>query len=181
MRLYAGTSKQFIDDTIQNQIAEKLKLAFFNYFRYNPSPAEIVSWKNSLRAISQVFQYANLLDHGVMLEYQLPLTSKRLDCLICGKDKHARENAVIIELKQWEKCDEAAGENEVLTWVAGAKREVLHPSAQVGQYKMYLQDTHTAFNLEPDPIVLEACAYLHNYNYYSEDVIFANKFQEKLK
>jgi len=87
MRLYSGTSKQFVQDTIHNQIAEKLKLSFFNYFRCYPSPAEINSWRNSLRSMSQIFQYSNLLDHGVILEYQLPLTSKRLDCMICGKNE----------------------------------------------------------------------------------------------
>ena len=61
MRLFAGTSQQFLQDTIQNQIAEKLKLAFFNYFRYYPSPGEMNSWRNSVRAVSQVFQYANLM------------------------------------------------------------------------------------------------------------------------
>jgi DUF2075 family protein/phage repressor protein C with HTH and peptisase S24 domain len=181
MRLYSGSSGQFIQDTIQNQIAEKLKSAFFNYFRYYPSPAEINSWRNSLRSISQVFQYAELLDHGVILEYQLPLTSRRLDCLICGKDGRKKDNAVIVELKQWEKCEESDKDNEVLTWVGGAKREVLHPSVQVRQYQMYLQDTHTAFNDDIDPIGLEACTYLHNYNYYADDVIFANKFNEALK
>lgn len=181
MRLYSGSSGQFIQDTIQNQIAEKLKSAFFNYFRYYPSPSEVNSWRNSLRSISQVFQYAELLDHGVILEYQLPLTSRRLDCLICGKDDRKKDNAVIIELKQWEKCEESDKDNEVLTWVGGAKREVLHPSVQVRQYQMYLQDTHTAFNDDTEPITLEACTYLHNYNYYAEDVIFANKFSEVLK
>lgn len=180
MRLYAGTSEQFIHDTIQNQIAEKLKIAFFDYYRYNPSPAEVNSWRNSLRSMSQVFQYANLLDHGVILEYQLPLTSKRLDCLICGKDGNKEDNAVIVELKQWDKCDEAAGENELSTWAGGAKRDVLHPSVQVGQYKMYLEDTHTAFNTDHDPILLNACTYLHNYNYYSDDVIFSDKYQGAL-
>lgn len=180
MRLYAGTSEQFIHDTIQNQIAEKLKAAFFDYYRYNPSPAEINSWRNSLRSMSQVFQYANLLDHGVILEYQLPLTSKRLDCLICGKDGNKEDNAVIVELKQWDKCDEAAGENELSTWVGGAKRDVLHPSVQVGQYKLYLEDTHTAFNADHDPVLLNACTYLHNYNYYSDDVIFSDKYQSAL-
>lgn len=29
MKLYSGTSAQFIEDTIQNQIAEKLKTSFF--------------------------------------------------------------------------------------------------------------------------------------------------------
>ena len=181
MRLYSGSSGQFIQDTIQNQIAEKLKSAFFNYFRYYPSPAEINSWRNSLRSISQVFQYAELLDHGVILEYQLPLTSRRLDCLICGKDDRKKDNAVIVELKQWEKCEECDKDNEVLTWVGGAKREVLHPSVQVRQYQMYLQDTHTAFNDDISPIGLEACTYLHNYNYYTDDVIFANKFNDALR
>jgi DUF2075 family protein len=179
MRLFAGTSQQFIQDTIQNQIAEKLRLAFFNYFRFNPSPSEINSWRNSLRAISQVFQYANLVDQGIILEYQLPLSSKRLDCLICGRDASANDNAVIIELKQWDKCEKANGENEVLTWVGG-KREMLHPSVQVGRYKMYLEDTHTAF-YDKNPIALNACTYLHNYNYYSEDVLFSRKFKAALE
>jgi len=101
MRLYSGSSQQFIQDTIQNQIAEKLRIAFFDYFRFYPSPGEITAWRNSLRAIKDIFAMADLYDHGVMLEYQLPLSSKRLDCLICGKDKVQDENAVIIELKQW--------------------------------------------------------------------------------
>jgi len=29
MRLYGGTAQQFILDAVQNQIAEKLRLAFF--------------------------------------------------------------------------------------------------------------------------------------------------------
>ena len=177
MRLYSGTSVQFIQDTVQNQIAEKLKLAYLDQFRHNPSPSEIVSWRNSLRALCLVFQSANLTDHGILLEYQLPLSSKRLDCLISGRDKDHADMAVIIELKQWEKCEEAAGENEVITWVGGSKKEVLHPSVQVGQYRLYLQDTHTAFYEEPNPVHLEACTYLHNYNYYDQDIIFSNKFK----
>lgn len=181
MRLYSGNSNQFILDTVQNQIAEKLRLAFLDYFRYNPSPAEINSWRNSLRSVSQVIEYSSLLDHGVILEYQLPLTSKRLDCMICGRDGGNRDNSVIIELKQWEKCENAEGQNEVLTWVGGAKREVLHPSVQVGQYKMYLEDTHTSFYDGSSPIELSACTYLHNYNYYKEDIIFSQKFRNALE
>jgi uncharacterized protein len=179
MRLYSGTSKQFIEDATQNQIAEKMKWTFFDYFRFYPSDNEIRSWKNSLRAIKDVFQDAKLFDHGVMLEYQLPLTSKRLDCLICGKNGDNRDNGVIIELKQWEKCGNCDGEH-VLTWVGGGNREVLHPSVQVGQYQMYLQDTHTAFHEGSNPIQLSSCAYLHNYNYLSSDVLFDKKFKEYL-
>ncbi|MBI5872023.1 DUF2075 domain-containing protein [archaeon] len=181
MRLYSGSSLQFIEDTVHNQIAEKLKSSFFTYFRYYPSPAEVTSWRNSLRAISQVFQYANLLDHGIILEYQLPMTSKRFDCMICGKDENKVDNAIIIELKQWDKCEESECENEVLTWVGGAKREVLHPSIQVGQYQQYLSDTHTAFYETKKPIILSSCTYLHNYAYNSNDVLFSKKFSVTLE
>ncbi|HSV42544.1 MAG TPA: hypothetical protein VLH13_03935, partial [Methanomassiliicoccales archaeon] len=177
MRLYSGSSGQFIEDTTQNVIAEKMRSSFFEYFRYNPSPNEISSWRNSLRAMSLILSTSKMDDHGIILEYQLPLTSKRLDFLICGKDKERRENAVIIELKQWEKSQMAEGENEVMTYVGGGHREVLHPSAQVGQYMMYLKDTHTAFYDGAAPIGLSACSYLHNYQFVPEDVLFARKFQ----
>ena len=181
MRLFAGTSEQFIQDSIRNEIATKLKDAFFEYYRYNPSPAEINSWRNSLKEISDVFVEADLTDHGVILEYQLPLTSKRLDCLISGKDKNDADNAVIIELKQWSRCREASGDNEVLTWVGGDEREVLHPSVQVAQYTMYLQDTQTAFHSDENPVSLSSCTYLHNYSYDPEDVIFSSKFSDIIK
>lgn len=179
MRLFAGTSEQFLEDTVQNQIAEKLRLAFFGYFRYYPSPSELNSWRNSLRAVSMVFEHAHLTDQGILLEYQLPMTSKRLDCMICGRDANARDNAVIIELKQWDRCESAPGKSEVISWVGG-RRELLHPSIQVRQYKRYLKDTHTAFYEEPNPIILNACAYLHNYSVYSEDILFSQKFEEAL-
>ena len=58
MRLYSGSSSQFLDDTIHNEIGDKLKESFFQYFRYYPSPNEVQSWRNSLRAVSQVFDYS---------------------------------------------------------------------------------------------------------------------------
>lgn len=181
MRLYSGSSQQFITDAIHNQIADKLKTAFFSYYRFNPSPNEVNSWRNSLRAISQVFQHAELNDHGVLLEYQLPLTSKRLDCMICGKDEGNRDHAVIIELKQWDSCSESNSANEVVTWVGGAHRDILHPSVQVGQYQQYLSDVHTAFHEGVDPVVLQACSYLHNYGRKGDDVIFDAKFRDVLE
>ena len=176
-----GTSTQFITDTAHNQIAEKLKRAFSENFRYEPPPSEVNSWRNSLRAVSLVFQQAHLTDHGVILEYKLPLTSRRLDCLVTGRDSNRRDNAVIIELKQWEDCEPAEGDNEVLTWVGGAEREILHPSVQVGQYKMYLQDGHTAFYEGETPILLNACSYLHNYSLSSDDILLWEKFEQAIE
>jgi DUF2075 family protein len=180
MRLYSGTTASLIEDTTKNRIATKLTDAFFHEFRFQPAPSEVNSWRNSLRAISQVFQEGGLLDNGVILEFQLPLTSRRLDCLVTGRNDWSRENAVVVELKQWDKCQDAGGRNEVTTWVGGNLRDVLHPSSQVGQYKTYLEDVHTAF--DPDSgIQLNACSYLHNYSYEPSDVLFADRFKSLLE
>ncbi len=180
MRLYAASSRQFVEDTIQNQIAEKLRLAYFDQYRYQPPASEVGAWRNSLRALKDLVQHAELLDHGVILEYQLPLSSRRLDCLFCGRDSTMRDSSVIVELKQWERCEEADGENEVVTRVGGTEREVLHPSVQVGQYHMYLKDTHTAFHEGASPVDLSACAYLHNYHLEPDDPLLATKFGQTL-
>ena len=52
MRLYSGMSEDFIRDTTRNHIADRLREAFFAYYRYNPSPGEVNSWRNSLRVVS---------------------------------------------------------------------------------------------------------------------------------
>jgi hypothetical protein len=181
VRLYAGPSTHFIRESAHNQIAEKLKSAFFQHYRFEPSPGEVGAWRNSLRATAQILEEGGLRDHGILLEYQLPLTSKRLDCMVCGRGGDGRDRAVIVELKQWERCHEAVGDKMVLTWVGGAERETLHPSVQVGQYQTYLEDTHTAFHEGETPIVLKSCAYLHNYFSAEDDVLFSEAFRPALE
>lgn len=181
MRLYSGYSPDFIKDTTRNQIAEQLKSAFFTYYRYQPSPGEVQSWRNSLRAMKDVMEIADLRDHGVLLEYQLPLSSKRIDCILCGKDSNSHDNAVLVELKQWEKCEATEPNKLVRSWVGGKHRDVLHPSVQVGQYRQYLLDSHEAFHAGDQPVSLSACSYLHNYLPSAADPILAEKFSEVLK
>jgi DUF2075 family protein len=180
VRLYAGTSKDFIDDSVHNRIADKLKDAYFASYRRAAAPGEVNAWRNSLRAISQVFDAGRFDDHGVLLEYELPMSSRRLDCIVTGRNEQLHDNAVIIELKQWEQCEEGDGD-KIVTFVGGAQRDVLHPSAQVGQYKMYLEDAQPVFHEERDPIALRACSYLHNYTPVKNDPILAPKFERLIK
>lgn len=180
MLLYKGTSAEFIEESSRNLIASRLETRFFDVFRFRPSEAEVRSWENSLKQLARVFSGMNLKDHGILLEYQLPLTSKRLDCLISGKDEGNRDQAVIIELKQWEHCRESDGAGEVVTWLQGQERDILHPSVQVGQYALYLDDVNTAF-YENSPVQLSACAYLHNYSLEPDDPVVADKFQQVLE
>jgi len=180
MRLYAGSTIRLFEDVAQHSIADQLKQSYLAYYGYRPSDEEVGAWDNSIAALAGVFEDAGLEDHAVAIEYQLPLTSRRIDCMITGRDDARRDNAVIVELKQWESCEASDCEHEVVTWVGGTKREVLHPSMQVLQYQNYLEDTDTAFYGNPS-IRLGSCAYLHNYCRHQEDVIFNAKFADILR
>lgn len=181
MRLFSGSSDTFISLNINNQIAELLRKEFLKQYGCNPSNNEVMSWRNSLLRMTLILQSANLHDNGVMVEYQLPLSSKRIDVMVTGKDGLGVKNSVIIELKQWERCSLSDIESDyVITWVGGGNRDVLHPSIQVGNYKYYLQENCSAFYEEENPVLLYACSYLHNYNYYQDDPIFDSRFGNAL-
>jgi hypothetical protein len=173
-------STDFVRDTSLNRIATRLSEAFFAYYRYRPSPGEVNSWRNSLRAMAQVLQLSKLRDQGVLLEYQLPQSSKRLDCMVCGRAPQSTDQAVIVELKQWDACEESDVDDVVVTWVGGKHRDVLHPSVQVGQYRQYLADGHSAFHEGDHPVALSACSYLHNYSTLQDDAILAPRFSSRI-
>jgi hypothetical protein len=175
MQLYCGTTSQFVDDTLQNRITGRLEDAFFAHFRYRPSPGEVSSWRNSLGKMCSVVQYARLEDNGLVLEYQLPLSSKRLDFMITGRDARGAANAVIVELKQWSEAHRSSVEGCVATFVAGALRDELHPSVQVGQYHQYLEDFNPVFTA--GDVALSACSYLHNWNFDSRSEFFHARHQ----
>lgn len=181
MRLYSGTSKNFIALNVNNQIADLLKEEFFKQFGYKPSQSEVMSWRNSLFRLSDIMERANLTDQGIMVEYKLPLSGKRIDVIICGKDQDEKKNAVIVELKQWETCSLTDYDSDyVVTWVGGGNRSLLHPSVQVGNYMYYLQDNSTVFYEGSEPIKLSACSYLHNYSISNSDVLTDQRFQNSI-
>ena len=162
--LYWGTTSAFVEHTKQNEIADRLKQAFFDHYGWNPPESEVRSWRNSLKALSNAIELGGLDDHGLLLEYQLPLTSKRLDAMITGHDRDGRPGAVIVELKQW--TDDVAPsrvEGLVTVRYGSGRKETLHPSAQVGQYRQYLADAHETFH--EGNVALRACAYLHDFSH----------------
>ncbi len=179
MRLYSGSTAEFVQDSVYNRVTDKLRDAYLYSFRREPGAGEVGAWRNSLRAMSQVIEHSGLRDQGVILEYELPLSSKRLDCMILGRDAEGLDQAVIVELKQWEKCSKGFGD-KVVTFVGGARRDVLHPSVQAMQYRTYLQDAHTAFYEGDSPVGLASCAYLHNYPRDECDPLFDASYRPYL-
>lgn len=181
MRLYAGMSMDFLRDVTHNLIARKLSDAFFRYYGYKAGEGEVAAWRNSLRAMADVVRSTELNDHGVILEYELPSSSRRLDFLICGQSAADTDEAIIVELKQWLECGPSNADGLVSTWLNGGERDITHPAVQVDQYRQYLADTHTAFHEGDNPIRLRACSYLHNYELRENDALIARKFSDVLQ
>lgn len=179
MQLYAGTSKDFITDATRNAIAGKLERAFLNAFHYKPSHQEVQSWQNSLFRMAFALQEGNFLDHGVLLEYQLPLSSRRLDCMVTGHSESGQPYSVLVELKQWSDVEASNAEDCVTTWVGGSKKDILHPSRQVGQYEEYLRDMHSVFVQER--VRIRSCAFLHNLTYSKHNEIYSSRHASLLK
>jgi uncharacterized protein len=126
-----------------------------------PSPAEVRSWQRSLPLLAQDLVQAGLGDVEVLVEYRLPLTSKRADAILAGQ--HPRTGApsyVVVELKQWSGA-ELFEDDPATVLVDGFGRSPrLHPLEQVRGYCDYLADYVTALRDQPDS--LSGVAYLHN-------------------
>lgn len=176
MRVYANHCKNLVEDSELNQLTEKMRAGFVTCYGSEPGPSEVQSWRNSLRALAQAVTRAGIANAGVLLEYKLPLTSKRVDCIICGYDAAGTPSAVVIELKQWETCKPCDGDYEVISFIRGAERELLHPSEQARRYAAYLRENHEAFYAVEKPIEVSACAYLHNYLTVRGDPLQQDKF-----
>jgi DUF2075 family protein/Mrp family chromosome partitioning ATPase len=173
VRLYAGTTEQFVHDAMQHRIADKLAVEYKAEMGHKAGAGEYASWQNSLTNLGWLVDHAKLHDHGIILEYQLPLSSLRLDAMLTGRSASAARNAVIIELKQWGVVQPSTVPECVETFIAHNIRRVLHPSVQVGRYQQYLLDTHTAFY--EGGIGLSAVSYVHNMNFHATDELFAKR------
>ena len=175
MKLYAGTTEQFRADAQMHRIAEKLRAEYVTQVGHKPSPNEYASWQNSLMALQLLLDQAELNDHGVILEYQLGNTSRRLDAMLTGHAASSAENAVVVELKQWSEgsIGPSTADNCVELYVGKQVRRVLHPSVQVGGYQQWLLDNHSVF-YETDAVALTAVSFLHNLNYEPDGELWAD-------
>src|SRR4051794_11466645 len=125
------------------------------------SAAEMRSWDSSLGVLADDLTHAGLDQVEVLLEYQLPLSSKRIDVVLAGR--HPRREApsyVLVELKQWTAASLFEGDAELVVQPSYGTRPILHPVAQVRAYGEYLLDFTAVLHGTTD--VLAGAAYLHN-------------------
>ena len=136
----------------------------------SPSESERKSWRRSLPILSRDLVEAGLGDVEMLIEYQLPLTSKRADVVLAGADRHTGSDAyVVVELKQWSQAELYEG-NERLVVVEGLHRELEHPLIQVRDYCDYMVDFTASLRGEDHSV--RGVAYLHNASDLDVDGLF---------
>ena len=159
LRQTAATIKEWsADGSLANKLAQQMSFQIGKF----PSESEKRSWTNSLAELSATLIEANLSELPVLLEYQLPYSSKRIDAVLVGSNpKNGKPVVIAIELKQWTEANPIEGVNEVVQIPAYGKSPILHPAIQVKQYCEYLTD----FNrfTSNDGTKVFGIAYLHNW------------------
>ena len=177
MIIYQNSVTGFQSDVDNNQIADKIEQEFIEKIGHTVSPSEKSSWNNSLYRMGTIVRLSKLPDTcWILIEYNIPSTSKRIDFLICGHDQHNQKNFIIVELKQWEKATTTDMAYLVNTFIHGNYHDVAHPSYQAYSYKHFLCDMSTAVyekNIHP-----YSCAYLHNYKAGKKEPLLDKKYAE---
>lgn len=183
MRLYEGSVRQFREDVILSQLADKLTDAYRQYYQRGVSPGEVGAWQQSFNFLKNSFEIAGLEDNQIIVEYELPYSSRRIDVLLFGSNQKGDDGVVLVELKQWsnEGVADAESDGNVRVRFKSGMREVAHPSMQVEGYHYDLKDFLNVFQDEPVPN-LSSCAFCHNYARLKEPrVLFAEKFGPSLE
>ncbi|MFE4971834.1 DNA/RNA helicase domain-containing protein [Kitasatospora sp. NPDC056651] len=127
---------------------------------HKPSASEVRSWERSIPALASALNDAGLGQVEMLLEYGLPLNSKRADAVLAGvHPQTGLPSYVVVELKQWSSAEPDDGDPS-LCRVDAYNRAVLNPVDQVRGYCEYL----ISFNgtLAEYPERVSGAAYLHN-------------------
>jgi hypothetical protein len=147
---------------LSKTLVEKLAAQMLFQMGNSPSPAEKRSWENSLVEISELFIQCGLGDVNLLVEYQLPYSSKRIDVIALGSSpKNESPTVIVIELKQWTNASLIEGALDSLKIDSYGNTPILHPAVQVSRYCEYLND----FNryVSDENTNLFGIAYLHNW------------------
>ena len=163
MIVYQSTKEGFLEDVLLNEIDTKINQAFYDHLGRHTSPNEVLSWTNSMMHMSNVLMDNEIAANaGISIEFQIPLTSQRIDFIITGLDEDQKEQVIIIELKQWSSAQLTDKDAMVRTRFQHGETETVHPSYQAWSYAALIESYNQT--VRDEQINLVPCAYLHNYN-----------------
>lgn len=183
MIVYQSTKSGFLHDVLSNEIDTIIHRAYIEHLGRHTSANEVLSWSNSMMFMNTLLIDNEIPDtSGISIEFQIPLTSKRIDFIITGLNEHEKEQVIIIELKQWSSAQLTEKDAIVKTRFQHGTSETAHPSYQAWSYAVMIEDYNQT--VQEDQINLIPCAYLHNYTpdnvithpFYSEHILKAPIF-----
>lgn len=161
MALLRLTPSSLLQPAESESVVERLLAQMLFRTGRRPSPGEAGSWRASLPVLARDLVDAGLPDVEMLIEHQLPLTSRRIDVVLAGYHPRTSEPSyVLVELKQWSRASVFEDEPELVTVDAYGPRPVLHPVEQVRGYCEYLTDFMPVLADALDPVA--GVAYLHN-------------------
>ncbi|MEV6016924.1 MULTISPECIES: DUF2075 domain-containing protein [unclassified Streptomyces] len=138
----------------------RLTEQFVHVHGHKPGSSEVRSWERSIPVLANALNDAGLGRVEMLLEYGLPLNSKRADAVLAGvHPKTGLPSYVVVELKQWSSA-EPDDDDPSLCRVDAYNRAVLNPVDQVRGYCEYLVSFNGALAEHPERI--NGAAYLHN-------------------
>lgn len=99
MTLYRQSVRGF--SAVEHHFADLIAEQMITRTGQRPSAAERRSWQRSIPALRADLVAAGLDDVEMMVEYQLPLTSKRADVILAGRHPQTGgPSYLVVELKQ---------------------------------------------------------------------------------
>lgn len=163
MIVYQADKRQFLRDHDDRDIDDVIHACFVEATGRRVAMAEMHSWRESLGFMAKVLRDEEIPDDtGLAVEYHVPQSSKRIDMTLTGYGEDGVKTAVIVELKQWQEAQASPKDAIVVTYLAKAHREVVHPSYQAWSYASLIEGFNEA--VYEGGIRLKPCAYLHNYD-----------------
>ena len=161
MALLRSSVTGFETQLASGSVVEQLMSRLLATTGRHASEGEVRSWKASLPVLVNDLVSAGLSNVEVIVEFQLPLTSKRVDAVLAGADpKTGQDSYVLVELKQWHEAALFESSPSLVHLDAYGNRPVLHPVEQAAGYAEYLVDYLPALTSGDAKVV--SCAYLHN-------------------
>ncbi|MFJ8824887.1 DNA/RNA helicase domain-containing protein [Streptomyces sp. NPDC102467] len=160
--LFRASAKTVAVMALDGSLFLRLTDQFVHLHGYQPGDSEARSWERSIPVLVAALNDAGLGDVELMLEYSLPLNSKRADVVLAGVHPVTGEPSyVVVELKQWSQATPHE-DDPTLCHVPAYAHPVLNPIEQVHRYSEYLVNFNGAVAEHAHRVA--GLAYLHNAN-----------------
>lgn len=162
MIVFKSIVKEFLESVASGSLTEQVETKYRQALHRSPAQTERQAWQNSMNFVYHRLNASKIPhDCGVLIEYVIPTTLKRMDFVLSGYNGAREKQVLIVELKQWSEAKLSNTPDLVRTRLGGSEVETPHPCYQAYSYLRFLQDLHEGFAKKE--IYGRSCAYLHNY------------------